>query len=110
MRIEIRKDVIRKFNMVIFVLFCIVSVTMGFMGYRIGIRKETENPFKYESNLDKTDEVDEPDYTIVYWDEMDRSSNGDYVYVFHGHKYQYSERYVEMKMDEGVIGQEYEVK
>lgn len=108
MRIEIRKDVIRKFNMVIFVLFLIVSVTMGIMGYRIGIKKETENPFKYESNLD-INEVDEPDYAVVYWDDMDRSSNGDYVYVFHGHKYQYSERYVETQIDEGVVGQKYVV-
>lgn len=83
--------------------------TIGVLEIR-DLVKENENPFKYESNLDKTDEVDEPDYTVVYWDEMDRSSNGDYVYVFHGHKYQYSERYVEMKIDEGVIGQEYEVK
>ena len=109
MRIEIRKDVIRKFNMVIFVLFCIVSVTMGFMGYRIGIKKETERAIEnvYADNgMDDLINKKSTEYeTFVYYDDMERRNGDYYVKTSNYSEHKFSKDYVDYKKSMGIEGE-----
>ena len=109
MRIEIRKDVIRKFNMVIFVLFCIVSVTMGFMGYRIGIKKETERAIENvyaDSGMDDLINKKSTEYeTFIYYDDMERRNGDYYVKTSNYSEHKFSSDYVDYKKSMGIEGE-----
>lgn len=119
MRIEIRKDVIRKFNMVLFVLFCIVSVTMGIMGYRVGIKKETEKieDIYVDNGIDDLINKRSTEYNaFIYYDGMYVDENGDYyvntgiggLYSTDAGTYsqaRFSKEYVESQKDRGIEGE-----
>jgi hypothetical protein len=109
MRIEIRKDVIRKFNMVIFVLFMVISVTMGIMGYRIGIKKETERAIEnvYADNgMDDLINKKSTEYeTFIYYDDMERRNGDYYVKTSNYSEHKFSEDYVNYKKSMGIEGE-----